>query len=260
MLDPVQLSKLVSFAEVLTDTARRHTLPYFRTALAVEHKADESPVTQADRETEQVLRDLITRYYPEHGIYGEEFTNQLDDQRLIWVIDPIDGTKSFISGVPTFGTLIALLYDGKAQLGIIDMPALKERWQGSVAAPTLFNQQACQVRNTTELQNATLFATAPEIFHGENRERFKRLEQQVRLRRYGGDCYAYGLLAAGFIDLVVEAELQPFDYSALINVIQGAGGVISDWQGRPLTLQSDGRIIAAATHELHQQTLQVLAA
>ena len=253
------LAELAAFANTLADTARRHTLRYFRQRLEVEHKSDESPVTIADRDTERTLRSLIAERYPSHGVYGEEFANELSDQRLVWVIDPIDGTKSFISGVPTFGTLIALLSDAQPLLGIIDMPALNERWQGYSGEATTFNDQLCQTRATERLGAATLFATAPEIFQGDDRARFEALTRQVRLRRFGGDCYAYGLLAAGFIDLVVEATLKPFDFCALINVVQGAGGVISDWQGRELDLQSDGRVIAAANSELHRQALQILA-
>lgn len=259
MSDQFPLAELTTFANTLADTARQHTLRYFRQRFEVEHKSDESPVTIADRETEHHLRLLLAAQYPGHGIYGEEFSNELSGQRLVWVIDPIDGTKSFISGVPTFGTLIALLTDNRPLLGIIDMPALDERWQGQSGAATLFNGHACQTRNTATLAEATLFATGPEMFQGAAELRFNSLVQRVRLRRFGGDCHAYGLLAAGFIDLVVEADLKPFDYCALINVVEGAGGVITDWHGQPLGLHSDGQVIAAANADLHQQALAVLA-
>jgi histidinol phosphatase-like enzyme (inositol monophosphatase family) len=255
----VESSELRAFALTLADAARQHTLRYFRQGMAVEHKPDESPVTIADRETEQQLRTLLANHYPEHGIYGEEFANELSDQRLVWVIDPIDGTKSFISGVPTFGTLIALLEDNRPLLGLIDMPALNERWIGQHGHETLFNGQVCHTRAVQTLAEATLFATAPEMFQGADAGCFDALAKRVRLRRFGGDCYAYGLLAAGFIDLVVEADLKPFDYCALINIIHGAGGIISDWDGKPLGLHSDGRVIAAANAALHQQALKVLA-
>jgi len=255
----VDQPELRDFALSLADAARQHTLRYFRQRLDVEQKQDASPVTIADRETEQHLRTLLAAHYPEHGVYGEEFANELSDQRLIWVIDPIDGTKSFISGVPSFGTLIALLDNQQPVLGIIDMPALDERWLGQRDHATTFNGQVCHTRSTTELAEATLFATAPEMFQADNAYRFDLLAQRVRLRRFGGDCHAYGLLAAGFIDLVVEADLKPFDYCALVNVVAGAGGVISDWNGEPLKLHSDGRVIAAANAELHQQALTILA-
>ena len=258
MSNQTPLTELATFANTLADTARKHTLRYFRQSVTVEHKSDESPVTIADRETEQQLRRLLAKHYPEHGVFGEEFANELSDQRFVWVIDPIDGTKSFISGLPTFGTLIAVLDEGQPLLGILDMPALNERWQGLSGAATLFNGKPCQTRSTRTLATASLFATAPEMFQGSDKNRFDALTRHVRLRRFGGDCYAYGLLAAGFIDLVVEADLKPFDYCALINAVQGAGGVITDWQGNALGLASDGRVIAAANAGLHQQALAIL--
>ena len=254
------LPELAAFANALADTARKYTMRYFRQPLSVAHKSDESPVTIADQDTERALRSMIAERYPEHGIFGEEFGKELSGQSLVWVIDPIDGTKSFISGVPTFGTLIAFFNETQAVLGIIDMPALNERWLGISGEPTTFNQQACRTRTTLALPEATLFATAPEMFQGDDWRKFDTLSRQVRLRRFGGDCHAYGLLAAGFIDLVVESCLKPFDYGALINVVQGAGGIITDWHGRPLDLQSDGRVIAAANRELHRQALQILSA
>ncbi len=247
------------FAAQLADLARGVTLRYFRRRLAVERKADASPVTIADRETEALLCEQIRQRHPDHGLYGEESGPHGLDRRHRWVIDPIDGTKSFICGVPTFGTLIALLDGIEPVVGVIDMPALDERWIGVRGQPSRFNGTVCRTRDCGELADAALFATAPEMFQGEDARRFERLVGRVRLRRFGGDCHAYGLLAAGFIDLVVEADLKPYDYMALIPVIQGAGGVISDWQGRPLGLESDGRVVAAATPRLHEQALAVLA-
>lgn len=246
------------FAIELADAARAVTLRHFRQRLDIEHKTDTSPVTIADRDTEQLLRQRILQRFPDHGLYGEEYGQHGLAQRYRWVIDPIDGTKSFICGVPTFGTLIALLDGAEPIVGVIDMPALDERWVGATSRPTLFNGEPCRTRDCRELADAVLFATAPEMFQGEDAERFERLVRRVRLRRFGGDCHAYGLLAAGFIDLVVEADLKPYDYMALIPVIQGAGGVISDWQGRPLGLESDGRVVAAATPALQRQALALL--
>lgn len=254
----MNMTNLSEFAAELADAARRTVLPWFRQALTVEHKADASPVTRADRETEQCLRSLIRRHYPEHGVVGEEYADENGDRRYRWVIDPIDGTKSFISGMPTFGTLIALLDRNTPILGVIDMPALNERWLGVDQCPTTLNGQPCHTRDTRKLAEAILFATAPEMFRGEDQRRFERLAIAARLRRFGGDCYAYGLLAAGFIDLVVEADLKPYDFMALIPVIEGAGGMITDWQGKPLGMDSDGRVVAAATSALHDQVLKVL--
>jgi inositol-phosphate phosphatase / L-galactose 1-phosphate phosphatase / histidinol-phosphatase len=249
---------LTTFATELADAARTVTLRYFRRPLDIEHKTDTSPVTIADRETEQLLRQRILQRFPEHGLYGEEYGQHGLEQRHRWVIDPIDGTKSFICGVPTFGTLIALLDGSESIIGVIDMPALDERWVGTAGQPTRFNGEPCRTRDCSGLADAALFATAPEMFQGEDAQRFQRLVRRVRLRRFGGDCHAYGLLAAGFIDLVVEADLKPYDFMALIPVIRGAGGVISDWRGQPLGLGSDGRVLAAATPELHERALVVL--
>lgn len=251
---------LTIFAGELADAARIVTLRHFRRPLDIEHKTDASPVTIADREAEQLLRQRILRQFPDHGLYGEEYGQQGLEQRYRWVIDPIDGTKSFICGVPTFGTLIALLDGDEPIVGIIDMPALDERWVGAAAQPSRFKGEICRTRACADLADAVLFATAPEMFRGEDMRRFERLVRRVRLRRFGGDCHAYGLLAAGFIDLVVEADLKPYDFMALIPVIRGAGGMISDWWGQPLGLESDGRVLAAATPELHARALAVLKA
>lgn len=253
------IDALLAFANQMADAARITTLRYFRQPLSVEHKADTSPVTAADRTTEWRLRELIQNRYPDHGLYGEEYGSDLRAGRYRWIIDPIDGTKSFISGMPTFGTLLALLDEQRPLLGVIDMPALNERWCGAAGQPSTFQNRACQCRHCPDLARATLFATSPDMFTASDYDRFDTLSKRVGLRRFGGDCYAYGLLAAGFIDLVVEADLKPYDYMALVPVIEGAGGVITDWQGAPLGLDSDGRVLAAAHAQLHAEALFLLA-
>jgi histidinol phosphatase-like enzyme (inositol monophosphatase family) len=174
------------------------------------------------------------------------------------VIDPIDGTKSFISGMPTFGTLIALLDGGTPVLGVVDHPALRERWVGRVGLPTRCNGVVCRTSACTLLADAGLYATTPDMFKGAARTRFEAVSGRARMRRFGGDCYAYALLASGFIDAVIEAGLQPYDFLALVPVIEGAGGVITDWQGRPLGLDSDGQVVAAATRALHRELTERL--
>ncbi len=253
----MNMTAMSHFASTLADAVRSIVLPHFREPLAIEHKADHSPVTQADRAAEQRLRELIHQFHPEHGIVGEEYADEGDNARYRWVIDPIDGTKSFISGMPTFATLIALLDRNTPLLGLMDMPALNERWLGVTGATTL-NGRRCQTRAIEQLSAATLFATSPDMFQGDDERCFQRLATAVQLYRFGADGYAYGLLAAGYIDLVAEADLQPYDFMALIPIIEGAGGVISDWQGQALSLESDGRVLAAATPELHHQALKVL--
>lgn len=249
---------LVALAEHLADAARPVIMGYFRTGAAIDTKADASPVTAADREAEAVMRRLILDAYPEHGILGEEHGPERLDARYLWVLDPIDGTKSFVTGKPLFGTLIALLRDGVPIVGVIDMPALAERWVGAEERPTTFNGRAVHTRQPAELGDAWLYATSPDMFRGTDRDRFARLVDRVRAAVYGADCYAYGLLANGTVDIVCEASLQPYDYCAVVPVITGAGGVITDWQGRPLGIASDGRVLAAGERQIHAAALEVL--
>ena len=254
-LDPIEL---IGFANELADTARSVAMKYFRRHVAVAHKADDSPVTIADRETESVLRALIHERFPDHGLFGEEHGREGEGQTYTWVIDPIDGTKSFITGVPLFGTLIALLAKNQPILGVVEMPALGERWLGAAGHKTTFNGTACETSHCEQLNKASLFATSIDIFQAADRRRFDALSIATHFRRFGIDCYAYGLLASGFVDLVAEADLKPYDYLALVPVIEGAGGRISDWNGAPLGLHSDGRVVAAATPTLHSRALELL--
>ncbi|WP_421708254.1 histidinol-phosphatase [Algihabitans sp.] len=243
------LEPFAAFAEELAEAARLVTRHYFRTPVAVDSKADESPVTVADRETEARLRDLIVRRFPDHGIVGEEHGSERRDAEFVWVLDPIDGTKAFITGNPLFGTLIALTRGGSALLGVIDMPILGERWIGAEGLPTQHidatGRRAARVRSCPSLDRAVLQSTHPDMFTGADSDGFQRLGQAVKTTRYGGDCFSYAQLSSGFVDLVVEAGLQPYDFMALLPVIENAGGRATDWQGRPLTLDSDGHIIAA---------------
>jgi inositol-phosphate phosphatase / L-galactose 1-phosphate phosphatase / histidinol-phosphatase len=217
-------------------------------------------VTVADRAAEAAMRQLIAARFPEHGIVGEEFGRVREDAEFVWVLDPIDGTKSFISGVPLFGTLIALVRRGRPILGIIDQPISGERWVGAEGQPTILQGRAVRSRACAALPTATLFATTPEMFEGPDRDAFERLAGAVKLVRWGADCYAYGLLAAGFIDLVVEAKLKPYDFCAMVPIVEGAGGVVSDWRGDPLGLHSDGRVLIAGDAAAHRAALALLAA
>jgi inositol-phosphate phosphatase/L-galactose 1-phosphate phosphatase/histidinol-phosphatase len=249
---------LIAFAETLADAARPAARRWFRTALAVEDKADDSPVTLADRAIERDLRAMIAWQHPDHGILGEEHGVEGLDRRHVWVLDPIDGTCAFITGLPLFGTLIALAEEGRPILGVIEMPGLNERFVGGRGRPTTHDGKACHVRDCPDLDRAALYATTPEMFCGPDAEAFARLENRVRMRRFGGDCYAYGLVALGCIDLVVEASLKPYDFMALVPVVEGAGGVMTDWEGAPLSLGSDGRVVAAGNAALHAQALAIL--
>jgi inositol-phosphate phosphatase/L-galactose 1-phosphate phosphatase/histidinol-phosphatase len=250
----------LALADELADAAGAVIRRYFRRKIAVDDKADASPVTVADREAEQAMRALIEARFPADGIFGEEFGTVREGAEWVWVLDPIDGTKSFISGIPLFGTLVALLHQGRPVLGIIDQPISRERWRGTAGRPSTHNGDPIRVRACPELAAASLFATSPDMFPGADAAAFARLKARVKLTRHGGDCYAYGLVASGFIDLVVEASLKPYDYCAMVPIIEGAGGVFTDWQGEPLGLASDGRVLAAGNRRLHAAALALLAA
>jgi inositol-phosphate phosphatase/L-galactose 1-phosphate phosphatase/histidinol-phosphatase len=249
---------LIALAHELADAAGQVVRRYFRTPVGVDVKADQSPVTIADRETEAEMRELIGRRRPQDGIFGEEHGAERTDAEFVWVLDPIDGTRAFITGMPIFGILIGLLRQGRPVLGIIDQPILRERWLGVDGQGTRFNGQHVKARACPSVDKAFLYSTAPDMFKGQNEARYERLRSKVRQPRFGGDCYAYGLLALGLADLVVEAELQPYDYCAVVPVIEGAGGVMTDWQNRPLGLGSDGRVVAAGDRAAHAQALTLL--
>jgi myo-inositol-1(or 4)-monophosphatase len=247
----------LAFAEELADRARAIARRWFRRRIAVERKPDESPVTAADREIEAVLIEQVRARYPAHAILGEE-TGHHAGSELTWVIDPIDGTKSFITGMPTFGTLIALTRAGVPVVGVIEMPALGERWLAPRTGACDFNGAAARVSDCARLEDAAVYCTSPDMFTPERWKRYDAVSRQARLRRFGGDCYAYGLLASGHCDLVIESDLKPYDYCALVPVVEAAGGAMSDWEGRPLTLASDGNVIAAASRALLEQAVAAL--
>lgn len=255
-----QLAEAVQLAERMADAARPVVMRSFRTpALAVEAKADDSPVTVADREAEAVLRGMIEETFPKHGIVGEEHGIIRGEADYVWVLDPIDGTKSFVTGKPLFGTLIALLREGRPVIGVIDMPALGERWVGAEGQATTFNGRPVRCRTCTALSDAWLYATSPAMFRMDDLQAFQRLGARCRATVYGADCYAYGLIANGTVDLVCEASMQPYDYCALVPVVAGAGGVITDWNGAPLALSSDGRVLAAGDPSAHAAAREALA-
>jgi len=256
----VETDQFLALAIDLADAAGEAIRPYFRRPIAVDDKPDLSPVTAADRAAETAMRDLIARRFPAHGIIGEEFGREREEADFVWVLDPIDGTKSFISGVPLFGTLIALAHRGHPILGIIDQPISRERWIGASGHPTTLNGAPIRCRPCAALAAATVFATTPDMFKGGDAASFGRVAAAAKLVRYGADCYAYGLVAHGFIDLVVEASLKPYDFSAMLPIVEGAGGIASDWRGAPLSLASDGRVLIAGDRRAHQQALRLLAA
>jgi inositol-phosphate phosphatase/L-galactose 1-phosphate phosphatase/histidinol-phosphatase len=236
---------------------------HFRQNVAIHDKADETPVTIADREAEAAMRAILTEACPDHGVIGEEYGTEREDAEYVWILDPIDGTKSFVTGSPLFGTLIALMRSGEPMLGVINMPMLGERWTGVAGEGVVFQARrdasAALCRECPSLDEAYLRTTSPEMFETEGlTAQWDRLRKAVKQPVYGGDCYNYGLLASGHIDLVVEANLQTYDYMALIPIVEGAGGVASDWRGRPLTVASDGRVVMAGDARVHAQALALL--
>ena len=252
------IDTFLAFALRLADAAGEVIRPYFRKPLAIRDKADLTPVTAADREAEETMRALIEARFPKHGIVGEELGRVREDAEFVWVLDPIDGTKSFISGVPLFGTLIALTRGRRPILGIIDQPISRERWVGASGRQATLNGAAIRCRPCPNLAAATLFATTPDMFKGDDAASFARISAAVKLTRFGADCYAYGLLAAGFIDLVLEASLKPYDFCAMVPIVEGAGGVATDWRGGSLHLASDGRILVAGDSRTHDAALVLL--
>jgi histidinol phosphatase-like enzyme (inositol monophosphatase family) len=257
-----EFEALLAAAHGLADLAGAVTLPHFRTGGAVDHKGGDlfDPVTAADRDAEQAIRASLVASYPAHGVLGEEFEPLNPDAQYCWVIDPIDGTRSFILGLPLWGTLIGLTRNNVPLLGVMDQPFTGERfWSGET--DSFFRHggttRTIRARGCGGLGEALLATTTTDVFSGPELERFGDLSRKVRLRRYGGDCYNYCLLAMGHIDLVVEAGLKPFDIVALIPIIERAGGVVTNWEGGDA--KDGGRILAAGDRRIHAEAMQILA-
>ncbi len=250
-----------AFFYALADAAKMETLPRFRAGTCVTNKLEGGfdPVTEGDRAAENAIRALIQEKFPEHGILGEEHDSIGLDREHVWVIDPIDGTRAFISGVPVWGTLIGFQSSGKSIMGLVDQPFIGERYfadgrQSWYSGPD--GDRQLRARDCGHLSDAILFTTSPHIFSLEDADRYRAVEEKVRLFRYGVDCYAYALLAAGHVDLVIESSLKPYDVGALIPLIEQAGGIITAWDGsRP---EAGGNIIAAGSQALHDQAIKVL--
>jgi histidinol-phosphatase len=253
------LGAAAAFAGRLADAAGTVARRYFRTPVSVETKSNDTPVTIADREAEAAMRALIEAEYPSHGILGEEHSPARLGSDHIWVLDPIDGTSGFLAGVPLFGTLIALVREGIPVLGIIDQPILGERWLGVAGSPTTLNGAPVRTRACPDLAHASLSTTGTEFLNGSgDLEAFERVRAAAARFRNIPDCYGYAMLASGFTDLVIEAGLSTWDYCALAPVIEGAGGIITDWRGAALRLDSDGHIAAGGDARCHAEALEAL--
>ncbi|WCJ40935.1 myo-inositol monophosphatase like 2 [Euphorbia peplus] len=264
---PFHLHAFADVANNLADASGHVIRKYFRKKFDILDKDDSSPVTIADREAEEAMISIILQNFPSHAIYGEENGWRCKEEfsDYVWVLDPIDGTKSFITGKPLFGTLIALLHKGQPILGIIDQPILRERWIGINERRTTLNGEELSTRSCAKLSQAYLYTTSPHLFSGDAEEAFTRVRNKVKVPLYGCDCYAYALLASGFVDLVIESGLKPYDILALVPVIEGAGGIITDWKGDPLSWDASPtspatsfNVVAAGDKQLHQQAIDAL--
>jgi myo-inositol-1(or 4)-monophosphatase len=251
-----------AFVDELATVSGETIRPFFRSALSVENKSRSGgfdPVTAADRAAEAAMRALIKRTFPEHGIVGEELGADRPDAEYVWVLDPIDGTKSFICGLPAWGTLIALTRNGVPIYGMMHQPFTREHFSGDGRGARYrgpAGDRALRVRPCAALSDAIMLTTSPLLMNEADRQCFRRVEREVRLSRYGGDCYAYCVLAAGHVDLLIETELKPHDVLALIPIIEGAGGIMTTWDnGRP---HNGGRIIAAGDKRVHEHAMALL--
>ena len=257
------IDDIIDLAGRLADAARPVTLARFRSGIQHDTKSDASPVTEADRESERTMRAMIEAERPSDGIFGEEFGVTNPDADTVWILDPIDGTKAFVTGKPVYGTLIGVVRNGVAIVGVIDSPATDDRWIGAYGRPAHFNGLAIETRKGRAFDEAWVTATSHTMFTAENVGKFEALTAATQHTTYGSECQGYGFLACGWIDIVCEDTLAPYDYAALIPVIEGAGGVITDWNGDALGFDAgpDSKsvsVIAAADKNLHTEAVKIL--
>jgi myo-inositol-1(or 4)-monophosphatase len=251
----------IAFFNAIAEAAAAETLPRFRMPVTIDnkHAGGFDPVTEADRAAEKAIRHLITERYPEHGILGEEHGDIGLDRDYVWVIDPIDGTRAFISGLPVWGTLVGLYHKGRAVMGMMDQPFTGERFIAKPGEATVRHNQdtsRLSTRKGVSLERAIMMTTSPKIFPDDLEPAYKRVENSVQLARYGCDCYAYAMVASGHIDLVVESGLKAYDVGGLIPLVEEAGGVMTTWSGdRP---EYGGTIVASGSSALHDEVLELL--
>lgn len=259
-----KFSDLASFANELANLSTPIAKKYFRTSNGEIVKDDQSPVTLADREIEEVLRAKIMAKFPDHGIIGEEYGDINPNSDYQWVIDPIDGTSSFIIGRPTFGTLIALSYKNEVQIGILNQPITSERWVGVMGEGSWLNGEKIKSRNCDAISNAIISTTSQFFFEENDLKKFQKLAASAKYQRfggvvYGGDCYAYALLASGFLDIIIEPSLKIYDYAALLPIIKMAGGFVGDWDGNEVKFKSEeGKIIACGSEKIYREVIKIM--
>ena len=252
------LEELIIFSNHLADESEKIIKEYFRKPFKIENKEDESPVTIADQKTELKIRELIKKKYPNHGILGEEFETRNADSEFLWVIDPIDGTRSFIAGHKDFGTLIALLHNNNPIIGLMNCPLHNERWIGIKDRKTTLNGKAVHTSKIEILEKSYVCTSGLYFDNNHLRNGFNQIIKQTRYHRFGGDCYMYGMLATGLIEIVIEDTLKTHDYMALIPIIEGAGGVITDKYGKEININSDGSIVVSANNKLHTKLIDII--
>jgi inositol-phosphate phosphatase/L-galactose 1-phosphate phosphatase/histidinol-phosphatase len=250
--------RLTRFAEKLADESGAILMAAMGRAPEVDIKSDLSYVTETDRRVEERLREMIDREFPNHGVLGEDLGSRDLDAEYVWVLDPIDGTAAFVAGIPVFGTLIGVARKGRPWIGVIDHPATNERWVGVSGERATLNGAAIRTRACGDMATALMTNSNPDFFQPAERAAFEALRPQVRYTQYGGSCYAYGVLASGRTDLAIDGALEPFDIFAPIAVIEGAGGVVTDWSGAPITLGWSNLVLAAGDRDLHTQALMAL--
>lgn len=247
--------EFITFAHRLAHVAGEIHRRHFRQPVSVELKPDASPVTQVDTETERALRELIGRTYPDHGIAGEEFPSVREDAEFTWVLDPLDGTKSFLAGISMFGILIALAQGGRFVLGVVDQPIVRDRWIGADGHGTSFNGKAVRTRRCASLADAVLCISGPDDRTEAYNRQITAIRREVKWVHYGAECCAYGLLASGFVDLIVDVGLDDHDFGPLDPIVRNAGGIATDWQGEELILGSDGKVVATGDPRLLDDVL-----
>lgn len=262
-MNKIITTEIIDFANHLADLSAVTIKKYFRKNFGEQNKRNNTPVTIADQETEKVIREAIRKKFPTHGIIGEEMDDTDLEADYKWVIDPIDGTTSFVIGKPIFGTLIALTYKDIPVLGIINQPITGERWLGIEGAKTKLNNKIIKTRKCENFSDAILCTTSPAFFKGINRKIFKVISSKTKYQKfegviYGGDCYLFGLLALGLVDIIIEYGLNNYDYMALVPVVKSAGGVITDWKGEELNLKSNGMVLACGDAVLHKKIVKLI--
>jgi histidinol phosphatase-like enzyme (inositol monophosphatase family) len=255
----MKTDELVAFAEFLADEARRILREGNTAPSEIQYKADASPVTDLDRKIEAHIRTFIDDRYPEHGVHGEEHGSRDLGADLVWVLDPIDGTAPFIAGIPVYGTLIGLARHGRPFIGVIDHPATDDRWVGVSGSFARHNSRPVRTRHCELLEDAFVTNSNPDYFDAEEMRAFTALKSRVRYVQYGGSCYAYAMMASGRTDIGLDAKFDPFDVFAPAAVIEGAGGIVTDWRGQVIDLEWRGQILAAGCTEMHQRAISVLA-